>query len=84
MARTIPIVISVIIPLFIGLIAFGVLSYKMPELPTSTDPQILAATDAIISNLNDGVSFIIFGMGIILVSMTVCINALCLKSISFV
>lgn len=84
MARTIPIVISVIIPLFIGLIAFGVLSYKMPELPTSVDPRILANADAIISSLNDGLSFVILGMGIILVSMTVCINTLSLKSVSFV
>lgn len=84
MTSTIPIIISTIIPLIIGLVAFGILSYKMPKLPDTTDPRILAQMDGLLSKIGDGISIVIFVIGTVVVSTSIFINKLALDSVSFI
>lgn len=84
MAQTIALIVSAIVPLILGLISFGVLSYTMPTLPTTGDPRILQQADVVLTMFNDSVSYVILGLGMVATAISICIGTLALKTVSFI
>lgn len=84
MAKTLVLILSSIVPLIVGLISFGVLSYTMPALPTSGDLRILQQADAVLIMFNDAVCYVILGLGLAAGAISMYINTLALKTVSFI